>query len=547
MTDFSLAYFLAAIGFFIYGLRLTESNLRRALGDRFRTQIDALTQNRFFAFLLGATMTMVFQSSTATTVMLVGLAGVGALTVRQAAPVVLGADVGTTLLVLLLASLVSFNLLNLALAILLIGFASTLFLKDHAKRPYAQAFLGIGFICYGLSLIASSNVFLRESPLVQAMVEALLGQPLVSLAFALFLTGLLQSSAAVLGILVSLAAGGLLTLEGAIPFVLGANLGSTVGSLLAGLSSKAEGKRVALIHVGLKAIGVIVAFPFIAVIARGIEAILDSPPYQVAATHVGLNATIAVVCLPLTHKIAGLVSAWVTDDPPEKVFGPKYLDEKVLNSPAIAFANVQREILRMAEIAQDMFARCLRAFEEGGEETIRKLEDRDDQVDLLNRRIMLYLSKINQAELSDAQAQRELELLTLTNNLESVGDVIDKNVMELAKKRRRLGHVFSQEGWKDIVELHRLVGENFRLAVSAFITGDVNLGHKLLRHKRYVGELEQEFNQKHLMRLHQGLSESLDTSSIHLDLLGHLRRINSVICKTAYPVLDQRLKSEADL
>jgi phosphate:Na+ symporter len=221
-------------------------------------------------------------------------------------------------------------------------------------------------------------------------------------------------------------------------------------------------------------------------------------------------------------------------------FSQKYLDPAGLESPGLAFANAFREVLRMSEIAQEMCSQVLIPFEETGHETIERLEELDDQVDHLDREIKFYLAKVNRAELGEAQARRQMELLTLTHDLEQIGDVINKEMMELAEKKRRKNVSFSVEGWNEIREFHRMVVENFRLAITALASGDGDLGKKVLRHKKHLAEIEQEYGQRHLLRLHQGLRESFETSSIHLDLLSNLRRINSVVCRMAYPVIDRR-------
>jgi phosphate:Na+ symporter len=194
----------------------------------------------------------------------------------------------------------------------------------------------------------------------------------------------------------------------------------------------------------------------------------------------------------------------------------------------------------MAEIAQKMVAQALIPFEEVGGDTMERLEELDDQVDRLDKEIKFYLAKLNMAQLTDDQARRQVGLLTLTHDLESSGDVINKDLMELAKKKRQKSVAFSKEGWTEIQDFHRKVMENFHLAITSLASGDADLGRKVLRHKSRLAIIEQELSQNHLRRLNKGLRESFDTSSIHLDILSNLRRINSIVSKLAYPVLDRR-------
>ncbi|HLG20021.1 MAG TPA: Na/Pi cotransporter family protein [Bdellovibrionota bacterium] len=540
MTTFSFSTFLGGLCFFLYGLHLTEESLRQAAGDELRGWLTRLTRHRLSAFFFGALMTVVLQSSTATTVMLVGLTGIGVLSLRSAMPMVLGADVGTTLLVLILASFVQLDAAAIALSILIVGFLCTFFFRANPLRTYARALLGFGFLFYGLSLVAGAGGMLRGSILVREILMALSNHRSVALFFAALVTGLIQSSAALIGILLSFSASGILDVTQAVPFILGANLGNSVAPLLVGIRSQDEGKRLASFHVTAKVLGVLVAFPFMDQLVTRVQWITASPTFQIAAIHILFNIGIAVILLPTISTAARILSIVVPARPRETRFGAKYLDEQSLDSPSLAFANVFRETLRMAEIAQKMVAQSLIPFEEGGTETMERLEELDDQVDRLDREIKFYLARVNMAQLTDVQARRQVELLTLTHDLESIGDVINKDLMELAKKKRRKNVSFSKEGWAEIQEFHRKVMENFHLAITSLATGDAELGSKVIRHKSHLALLEQELGQNHLRRLHQGLREAIDTSSIHLDILSNLRRINSIVSKLSYPVLDRR-------
>jgi phosphate:Na+ symporter len=260
---------------------------------------------------------------------------------------------------------------------------------------------------------------------------------------------------------------------------------------------------------------------------------------QIANAHTIFNVCLALALLPFSSVLAGVVRRALPPRQGEgERFGPKYLDESALASPPVAFGQATRETLRMADIVQGMLRDTIRAFQGHDPELVQRIEETDDQVDRLDREIKLFLTKLSRAGLSEAQARRELELIAFSTDLEAVGDVIDKNLMELAKKKLKGGLAFSDEGWREIVDFHQKVCENVELAVSAFATRDPELARKLLRHKARLGEIERELNARHIGRLHQGLRESIETSSIHLDLLSNLHRINSHITNVAYPILE---------
>ncbi|MFH1017105.1 MAG: Na/Pi cotransporter family protein [Pseudomonadota bacterium] len=539
MTKFSIAYLLAAIGFFLFGLRLVQTNLRQVSGDRLRVQIGRLTKRRLSAFLLGVGMTVVLQHSAATVVMIVGLAGMSYISLPQAIAVTLGADVGTTLIVFLLAAFFQFSSGQVDLIFVALAFFFYFTFRKGQTQFYARAFLGVALMLYGMGQISAASQPLRQSVLVAQIISAAADNPVVAVFFATLFTILLQSSVAMIGVLLTFAGAGAMTLDQALPFVLGANLGTTLVPFLAGLRAKTDGRRLAYIHVLLKVVAVALFLPFLTSVGGEIARWVETPTYQVATFHLVLNLALAVAFLPLCRAVSVLAVRLIRPSEAEHTFSAKYLDADALESPTLAFANVFREILRMAEITQKMCVQTLLPFEEAGTDTVERLEGMDDQVDHLDRDIKFYLAKLSQSRLTDDQSKRQQELLMLTHDLEQVGDVITKEMMELAEKKRRKNVSFSIEGWAEIKDFHQKVMENFHLAINAFASGDMELAQKVIRHKKKLGEIEQELGQKHLRRLHQGLRESFDTSSIHLDILSNLRRINAIITKMAYPVLSR--------
>jgi phosphate:Na+ symporter len=540
MTEFSVVHFLAAVGFFLYGLRLVQTNLRQLSGEKLRLHVTKLTTNRLSAFLLGIGMTVVLQHSAATVVMMIGFAGMGYVSLPQATAVTLGADVGTTLIVFLLASFVRFSSGQADLAFVALAFLFYFTMREGKKPFFTRAFLGVALMLYGMGQISAASQPLKQSELVLQLIGATASNPAVAIFLATLLTIVLQSSVAMIGVLLTFTSSGTMTLEQAMPFVLGANLGTTLLPFLTGLRARTDGRRLAYVHVGMKLVAVALIAPFLGGLAGPVSASVASPAFEVAAFHFAFNLALAVLFLPLAAGVAAAASRLLPPNEEERTFSAKYLDPAALDSPMLAFANVFREILRMAEIAQRMCAQALLPFEETGTDTVERLEEMDDQVDHLDREIKFYLAKLSQSRLTDEQSQRQMELLMLTHSLEQIGDVITKEMLELAEKKRRKTVSFSQEGWAEIRDFHRKVVENFELAISSFASNDPELGQKVLRHKKRLAEIERELGQKHLMRLHQGLRESFETSSIHLDLLSNLRRINAIISKMAYPVLDRR-------
>jgi len=329
------------------------------------------------------------------------------------------------------------------------------------------------------------------------------------------------------------------------PIVLGANIGTCVSAIASAIGAPVEAKRVALAHILFKVIGVIIVLPFLALFTHLVGLSSANLPRQIANAHTLFNITIALLFLPFIGPFTKLVEKLLPErGPSEKRFGPRYLDKLILASPSLALGQAAREVLRMADIVQDMLKGSIEVFKNNNMRLLEEIEEKDDEVDTLDREIKLYLTRLSQEALTDQQARREMEIITFTNNLENIGDVIDKNLMDLANKKINKQLSFSQDGLREIIDFHQKVMENFELGVSAFASGDVELAHKLLRHKTRLGEIERDLRQAHINRLHLGLKESIDTSAIHLDVLTNLKRINSYVANIAYPILEREKEEE---
>jgi len=353
------------------------------------------------------------------------------------------------------------------------------------------------------------------------------------------LTAVFQSSAATLGLAITAAHTGLLTLDAAMPIVLGANIGTTVSAIVSSFGASVDAKRVALAHTLFKVLGVLIVLPFLGLFTSLVGLSTPDMARQVANAHTFFNIVIAVLFLPFTGPFTRLVTFLLPQSVLPERFSPKYLDPIVLNSPSLALVQASRECLRNADIVQEMLAKSIEVFEKNDMAALEEIEGRDDDVDLLDREVKLYLTKLSRESLSEDQSRREMEIMLFSDNMENIGDVIDKNLMELARKKIRGSLSFSKEGMQEIRTLHQKVLEHFEMGVAAFASSDAELAQRLANHKAKVSEMERDLRQAHISRLHRGLRESIDTSAIHLDVLTNLKRINSYITNVAYPILER--------
>ncbi|MHB0869586.1 MAG: Na/Pi cotransporter family protein [Chloroflexota bacterium] len=520
----------------LYGIRLSGDGMQRAAGSRLRQILGTLTQHPVVGLLVGAGITAVLQSSSATTVMLVSLVGAGLMTLRQAIGVILGADVGTTITV----QLIAFKILDYAILLVGLGLAIMFSFRRSAYRHLGEAILGFGFIFLSMKIMIEGMAPLRQSPLFQQILLNLSDMPLLTVLTSAVLTALVHSSAATIGLAITLALQGLMPLPVGLAIVLGSNLGTCATALVSALGTTPEARRVAIAHTLFKLIGVLATFPFLPLLGGVITMTADDVPRQIANFHTLFNVALAVGFLPFTGPFANLVTRLV---PESKKAGdpmqPRYLDESVLDTPALALGQATRETLRMADLVQEMFRDAMTVFRNNDPALAEELQARDDVVDRLEEHIKHYLTRLTEQGLVPEQSKREVSLLFMIQDLENIGDIVDKNLMELAKKKMANRLEFSTEGAKDIEHLTRLVAENLNLAVAAYATQDADLAQKLLRHKQNIIRIERELKQAHIRRLHEGVKESMDTSAIHLDVLSNLERINSHATNMAFVVLGE--------
>ena len=536
MTFLDFTALLGGIAIFLHGLSLAREGLQIVAGDKLRSILFALSSNRVVGLVSGALVTTIVQSSTAVTVMLVGFAASSLMTLPQAMAVVLGADIGTTITV----QLIAFRLSAYALVIVAAGFAVRFFAHQRRVRYAGEAIMGFGLLFFGMKLMADATLPLRGSDLFLMLLDRLSANPFAGLLVGAVATVLLQGSAPTIGLLIAMASSGSMSISAALPLVLGANIGTTILPIMAAAGHPAAGKRVAFGHAVFKLLGVAAFLPFLDPFIRLAAATAPDVARQIANAHSIFNVVTALAFLPFVGLSARLVSRFYLPAGEQERFGARYLDPRAIESPALAFGNAQREFMRMADIVADMVKDCLRCYEESDLDLASDIEGRDDKVDILNREIRFYLARLGQEAMTREQANRQMELISLSNDIENAGDLVNRNILRLARRKVARGLAFSREGWTEIRDFHGKVCENFDLALVAFSTGDEEIARKVLRHRAKLSDIETELKEKHISRLNQGLRESLETSSMHLDLLAFLRGVNGYVSNLADAVVRRR-------
>lgn len=520
--------FVGGIAVFILGMEFAKEGLTGAAGGHLRSIVARTTSSRLKSLFAGIVATTLLQSSTATTVILVSLASTGLIRLVPAIGVILGADIGTTITVQILA----FPVKDYGLLILALGYSVRLVVRTGGfVRGVAEGVMGFGLLFFGMKLMGEGATPLKDATVLREVLES---SSLLGVVVSAVVTALIHSSAATIGIAISLVQADAISLHAAIALVLGANIGTSTTALLASVVAKPEGRRVAVAHVLTKVLAVLVFMPMIPLLEMGAIAIGGGPPREVANAHMLFNVATALLFLPFLGPLARFIERAFPFHPKEAEFGPAYLDPGGLTEPSIALANVTREIFRMAEVVERMLGWSLDALVKSDEAMIARMEEEDAKVDRLDREIKFYLAKVPKRLMGDRLESEVLFLFSVSNDIEEVGDIISKNLVALARKKRRLGCQFSDEGLREISEFHAAVLANFKLAMSAFATRDPVVAKRVIEEKRRLRGILEQMEHRHVDRLTQGVAATYDTASLHMNVLGHLSRVNSIISSLAY-------------
>jgi len=526
---------LGSVTLLLWGVRMVRTGLTRAFGAALRRAIAACSRNRFTAFLGGIAITGLLQSSTATSLLVSSFAGRGLIPLSIAFAIMLGADIGTTIA----AQVLSFDLGWVSP--LLIGVGVITFLSSESDKPrhLGRVAIGLGLMLLSLKLLALATQPLRNAPAFMALLQGLQDEYVIAVVVGTLATWFVHSSLSTVLLVMSFAGSGLIEPRLALALVIGANIGGALAPYMAQSGADVEARRVPLANLMTRAAVGIALLPFLGPIVEGLSMIDASATRLPVNFHSAYNIAASLVFLPLVDVVAWacrrlLPAKPVVDDPGK----PRHLDPNVLDSPAEALGCALRETLNLGDRVADMLRGTIDVFERNDPKAVKAIEAADDAVDRLYEAIKLYLIQTSRTELGEEDGKRYIEILTFTTNLEHIGDIVDKNLMELAAKKIRNRYAFSPEGMAELRAFHARVLENLRLALNVFTTRDITLARRLVAEKTAMREAEAKAADSHFARLREGRPESIETSSIHMDVIRDLKRINGHLASVAYPILE---------
>jgi phosphate:Na+ symporter len=524
---------VGAIALLLWGLRMVRTGMMRAYGSHLKL-LARQNEGRLIPMLgSGFLFAILIQSSTATAIIVASFAGQNILSISSALIVILGADIGTAVAVILASQKITV-LSPILLAIGIFGFLST---EKNKLRNLFRAIAGLGLILLALSMVNYIGTGLANLQEFNTVMQVFVSQPFLMLLFGVVLTYLAHSSLAIVLLVVGFVQSGLLLTDAGLFLVLGANVGSGLLPVIANWKAKRNAKIPVKANFLIRVLGVTAVFPFVGPL---LGVLGDSlPAYSTPAFfHLFLNIGVAIIGLVLLPLIIKLVTNLESaDSESAQAIEPKNLDETAFSSPSKALACAKREALNMANITQIMLRNTLPVLKEGNDELRQEIAVMEDDVERLFNAIKIYIARIMREELTEEEAQRAMDLLSFTANMEHMGDIIEGSLMELAVKKANLGTQFSQQGLTEITALHEAVESTFELAINTFISEDSDLARMLFDAKASIRELESKSVTTHLERIGTGISQSIETSSLHLDIIRDLKRINSHLTSIAYPVL----------
>ncbi len=528
---------VGGVALLLWGLHMVQSGVVRAFGSELRRFLGTALRNRFMAFFAGVLVTALLQSSTATGLMTASFAAGGSVDLVSALAIMLGANVGTTLIVQLL----SFNVSAVAPVLLVIGVTAFKRSTQTRTRDLGRVAIGVGLMLLALHILLDTLAPAENAPVMRTLLSAATSEPLLCLLIAAALTWAAHSSVTVVVLVMSLAYSHFVAPEAALALILGANVGSAINPLIEGSrGDNPASRRLPLGNLLNRLIGCALVLPFLHPIAAALAQLEPNPSRMAADFHTAFNVTMALLFfLPLKSAAALLTRLLPEREKPNDPSTPLYLDETALTSPSVALACAARETLHIGDIVETMLRRTMPALVTDDRKLVAEICRMDDAVDRLHETVKFYITKLTRESLSDQDGRRAMEIVSFAINLEHVGDIIDKNLMEMATKKIKHQIVFSPEGAAELVAFHQEVCDNLKLAFSVFMSGDLVTARLLITEKATLRAAEFAAAESHLARLREGRPESIESSSLHLDILRDLKRIHSHICSVAYPVLER--------
>lgn len=543
------------LALFLFGMEQMSDALKSALGDQMKVLLAKLTRNRFTAAVTGAFVTAIVQSSSVTTVLVVGFVSAGMMSMSQSIGVIMGANVGTTVT----AQIVAFKVEEAALWMIAIGFLMMFISKQEKVKLYGNMLMGLGLIFFGMSLMGEAMHPLRTfDPFLELMTQ--MDQPLFAILVGALFTALVQSSSATTAIVITMAGQGLISLEAGIALAFGANIGTCATAMLAALGKPREAIRAAVVHLLFNVGGVIIWLPFITLLAawvtnisptypqlEGTARLAAEVPRQIANAHTVFNILNTMLFIGFTTYLARIVNRIV----PEKIevekviIKPKYLDDTLIETPSLALQNVRLEIARMGEIVEKMFSNLRLSFLNRDRKILEEVQKMDDQVDILDGEILRYLGEVRTQPLSEKESHEVGFTMKVADEIESVGDVIETDLVNLGyqafdsniQSSETMRHIFKELGDK--------IEKALSAAIKAIKDNDENAANEVLAMKSDINLLLKQALDLQTQTLTDVSPEKVISIRLEMSALESMKRIHTYLKRIAKEIVPKEIREES--
>jgi phosphate:Na+ symporter len=516
---------------------MVRVGMSESWGSEIRSALGASLNNRFKAFLSGLGVTMLLQSSSATALLTSSFSGQGILTTATALAILLGADVGTTLV----AQVLTFDLSALSPLLIALGVALFTYSTGGRTRDIGRLLLGIGMMLLALKLIVTASLPMRESLIIQQIFVALGEDLILAVIFGAMIAWASHSSLATVLLVIALASTKSLDITVAFAFILGANIGGAIPPFIATLGANRTARQPALGNLLFRICGVVIALPFVGMIANGLSPLEISHARQIANFHMLFNITLAVLCFPLINHMVALTARIIPED--KKVIDemqPRDLDRSAFETPLVALVNAEREVLRMGEVVERMFRNSFIALKKNDHQLAKRSRKMDQVVNQYYDNVKRYLTALARETLGEKESRRCNEILSFATNLEHIGDIISGDLIRnILRKKLVPGNKMSTQDRKDINNLYQPVLSTFQLSLSVFTSSDIAMARQLLARKYKFIKREKKAVTNHLQKIRDDSHYDSQLSAMQLDVLRDLRRINSYQAAVAYPILEE--------
>ncbi len=524
---------LGGLGLFLFGIQIMASGMQKAAGDRFRKILEILTYKPVLGVLTGIVVTMLVQSSSTSTVMVVGFANAGMMNLSQAISVIIGANIGTTVT----AQIVSFKVGVIAFPAIGIGSLLNFFGRRRFYRYLGQTILGFGLLFLGMTTMSSGMSPLRDFEAFHQLLAQFSRYPILGILFGAIFTALIQSSSASTGVIIALTMQDLVPFNAAVPLILGTNIGTCVTAMLASVGANVAARRAAVAHVLFNLVGVILALIFLKPFTELIVQTAATVPRQVANTHTAFNILNTVLFIALLKQFTGLVCRIVPGEDVKMEFGPKYLDPRILKTPSVAIGGAKQELLRMAGIAREMLDESMQVFLHDDLKKIKHIEQMEELVDGLEKEINIYLAELSQHSLSGEQSRFVAALMSAANDLERIGDHAE-NIMQLSELKAEERLPFSTTAMEEISAMYDKVASMLERSIRAFEHEDPAQAREVVSEENVIDDEEKKLRKRHIERINTKKCYP-GAGVIYLDLLSNLERVADHANNIAHLVLEE--------